>query len=182
MNKKPIIIFADIIFPIVIFALALFFQLSGNIGEHEEFGEHAFTLLFLLLIIKPISILFPKFKIVKSLMPYRREIGHLVFYLALVHGLFELYNRNFLINELYLVFGVMGLVILTVMFLTSNSWAYKALGKWWKRLHSLIYVVLILAYLHVVFITLSNFEFRYLIMGLIVLGLKVSEKIKLNKN
>jgi sulfoxide reductase heme-binding subunit YedZ len=35
---------------------------------------------------------------------------------------------------------VLGLLILSVMALTSNRWAMKWLGKHWKRLHRLVYL------------------------------------------
>ena len=35
--------------------------------------------------------------------------------------------------------GVLGLCILTLMAATSTRWAMKHMGKWWKRLHRLIY-------------------------------------------
>jgi len=36
--------------------------------------------------------------------------------------------------------GVIGLSILTPMAATSTRWAMKPMGKWWKRLHRMVYV------------------------------------------
>jgi len=35
--------------------------------------------------------------------------------------------------------GVIGLSILTLMAATSSRWAMKHMGKWWKRLHRMVY-------------------------------------------
>jgi sulfoxide reductase heme-binding subunit YedZ len=44
--------------------------------------------------------------------------------------------------------GVIGLAILTPMAATSTRWAMKRLGKWWKRLHRLVYGAGVIAILH----------------------------------
>ena len=35
--------------------------------------------------------------------------------------------------------GIMGLCILTLMAATSTRWAMKHMGRWWKRLHRMVY-------------------------------------------
>ncbi len=44
--------------------------------------------------------------------------------------------------------GVIGLAILTLMAATSTRWAMKCLGKWWKRLHRLVYIAGVIALMH----------------------------------
>jgi methionine sulfoxide reductase heme-binding subunit len=39
----------------------------------------------------------------------------------------------------YMVLGLISLLILTALAITSNRWAMAALGKGWKRLHRLVY-------------------------------------------
>jgi sulfoxide reductase heme-binding subunit YedZ len=44
--------------------------------------------------------------------------------------------------------GVIGLGILTPMAATSTRWAMKRLGKWWKRLHRLVYAAGLIVVAH----------------------------------
>jgi sulfoxide reductase heme-binding subunit YedZ len=44
--------------------------------------------------------------------------------------------------------GVIGLGILTPMAATSTRWAMKRLGKWWKRLHRMVYAVGVIVIVH----------------------------------
>jgi methionine sulfoxide reductase heme-binding subunit len=48
----------------------------------------------------------------------------------------------------FIVLGLVGLLILTVLAVTSNHWAMKRLGKGWKRLHRLVYGAGIAVVLH----------------------------------
>ena len=179
MKSKAIINFVDYVFPIIIFSLAFFFLQSGNVSEIKEFGEFAFLFLFILLIIKPLNILFPRIQFLKPLMIYRREVGHVVFYLAAAHGLFYLYIYNFIL-DLALTFGLLALSILLVMFLTSNKFSIRKLGIWWKRLHNLIYLVLVLTLIHIFLV--SDLSPKYIILTALVVILKIAERIKLNQN
>jgi len=47
-----------------------------------------------------------------------------------------------------ILFGIIAFLILTVMAVTSNNTAVRILGRNWKRLHYLIYIVLILVIIH----------------------------------
>jgi sulfoxide reductase heme-binding subunit YedZ len=44
--------------------------------------------------------------------------------------------------------GFFALVLLSFLFITSNNFSVKKLGKWWKRIHRLIYVILLLVLIH----------------------------------
>ncbi|MCL4250166.1 MAG: ferric reductase-like transmembrane domain-containing protein [Anaerolineae bacterium] len=48
----------------------------------------------------------------------------------------------------FISFGVIALLILGIMALTSNRWAQKRLGKNWKRLHRLVYAASSAVLLH----------------------------------
>lgn len=53
------------------------------------------------------------------------------------------------INEkLYLVVGIVGFAILSIVALTSFQWWMVRLGKNWKRLHKLVYIINLLVVLH----------------------------------
>lgn len=88
-------------------------------------------------------------------MLFRRQFGLTVFFLVLFH-----LSIVWLIPSLQLAgsliplatFELMGLtafLFLIPLFLTSNDWSVRHLGPWWKRIHSLIYVIAWFIFLHV---------------------------------
>lgn len=48
----------------------------------------------------------------------------------------------------YAAYGAIALTLLLPLALTSNRWAMRWLGKWWKRLHRLVYLAVPLAFFH----------------------------------
>lgn len=90
------------------------------------------------------------------LMLFRRYLGISVYLLALLHAvLVRLVSR--LTGEisasvpypLFELLGIAALNLLFVMFLTSNDLSVARLGLWWKRIHSLTYVIAWLVFGHV---------------------------------
>lgn len=58
-----------------------------------------------------------------------------------------------------MAFGFFALLITISLALTSSDWAIHTLGKNWKRLHRLVYLIIILAVIHIVLIQSSrNFD------------------------
>lgn len=94
-------------------------------------------------------------KVTRVITLFRRQLGITVFLLALTHyslvRLF-LYLSGGLTFKLPLALfetmGSLALYILFLLFLTSNNYSVKKLGKWWKRLHRLVYLALWLLVLH----------------------------------
>lgn len=91
---------------------------------------------------------------VALVMPFRRHVGILMFLMACMHYSF--------VVLLPIVFGVVAPVVtattslgllallsLLPLWLTSNDVSKKTLGKWWKRLHRLTYLALLLLFGHV---------------------------------
>lgn len=80
-------------------------------------------------------------------MLFRRQIGVTVFLLAVLHGwIVSIAPRILLGSQNFtLIFfeflGTLAVLLMLPMWLTSNNLTVKALGKWWKRIHSVIYVV-----------------------------------------
>jgi len=79
----------------------------------------------------------------------------------------------------YVVPGLAALLILIVMAATSHRWAMRWLGKWWKRLHRLVYLVGLLVMLHAIWaftmskkaLTQPNHIYEFLIYAIIVIML-----------
>ena len=82
------------------------------------------------------------------LLKYRRLIGLLSFFLAVLHGFIFFKQRNFDVFDLqtYFVYfqGVSTFIIFTLLAITSNDWSVKRLKKNWKKLQGLTYLAMFL--------------------------------------
>ena len=83
----------------------------------------------------------------------RKPAGLWAFGFAAVHGVLNVIGlgENWVqapIPDYIAALGVIGLGILTPMAATSSRWAMKRLGKWWKRLHRLIYAAGLIVVVH----------------------------------
>ncbi|WP_417503814.1 sulfite oxidase heme-binding subunit YedZ [Marinomonas gallaica] len=98
-----------------------------------------------------------KFKHFKALTRYRRFIGlsaffyailHFVIYLVLFAGLSWRWIRSDLLEKPYIYAGVLALVVLFVLAITSTKKMMKRLGRNWKRLHRFVYLAALAILLH----------------------------------
>lgn len=96
-------------------------------------------------------------KTFQLLMLFRRQLGLMVFYLVLFHlsivwflPSMKYLGTIFPLNRVQLM-GSLAFVFLIPLFLTSNRWSVQKLGVWWKRIHSLVYIIAWLMFLHVAF-------------------------------
>jgi methionine sulfoxide reductase heme-binding subunit len=90
----------------------------------------------------------------------RRTLGVAMFFAALSHYLFGVLFHVFKFNrlpepKLYFFFGLLALFLSLWLALTSNTFAKQKMGKWWKRLHSLTYLIVWLIFAHTVLIEIS---------------------------
>ncbi|PWU23874.1 hypothetical protein C5B42_01405 [Candidatus Cerribacteria bacterium 'Amazon FNV 2010 28 9'] len=97
-------------------------------------------------------------KLFPLLITYRRHFGISCFLFAFFHAYvvrllpsFVLAFQGFGFPPFFPfeLFGVAALLLLFPLFVTSNDWSTKRMGKWWKRLHSLVYVIVWLIFFHV---------------------------------
>src|SRR3990167_1934614 len=85
---------------------------------------------------------------------FRRQLGITVFLLAFAHyqlvrGILILSGQIPLFpRPLFEMLGTLSLFLLFFMFLTSNNFSVKKLGRWWKRLHRIVYLIIWLLVLH----------------------------------
>lgn len=91
----------------------------------------------------------------RYLMPYRRHIGILMFLTAFAHGwlsnlLFRVLRGTLtVVPDTYIIFGSLAMMLAFPLFLTSNNYSVRKLGRNWAKLHKLVYVVLILVLVHI---------------------------------
>lgn len=98
-----------------------------------------------------------KLKRLKALTRYQRFVGlsaffyailHLVIYLVLFAGLSWRWIRSDLLEKPYIYAGVLALVVLFVLAITSTKKMMKRLGRNWKRLHRCVYLAALAILLH----------------------------------
>lgn len=114
----------------------------------------------------------------------RRQLGlwcfayvvlHLSAYLAFILGFdwpqlgVELRKRP------YITVGVLGFLCLLVLAVTSNRYSQRRLGARWKKLHSVVYVVLVLGLLHMLWIVRADLRewAIYAAVGVLLLVLRL---------
>jgi sulfoxide reductase heme-binding subunit YedZ len=91
----------------------------------------------------------------------RKPAGLWAFGFAAVHLTYyffeyQLTMLDWPIQQLYLLLGISGFVILVAMAVTSNKWAMRQLKKNWKRLHRLVYLGGVLIAFHAILATRAS--------------------------
>ena len=112
------------------------------------------------------------------LMPFRRHFGILMFLAALLHSgltttLLAMVTGQIPVLMQPHLMGVIALLILLPLWLTSNDTSQQKLGKGWKMLHRLTYLALLFIFLHV-----SAMRTSWMILTGSVLLLEVASWIK----
>lgn len=136
-------------------------------------GEWAIYFLFASLAVTPLRRLFHW----QWLQPHRRMLGlfalfyalsHLFAYLAFILG----FDFSRLIAELvkrpYIAVGFPAVLILIALGVTSTRSMMRRLGKNWMKLHRLVYLAVLLAWIHVLLQVRASYQ-DAVIYGLIVL-------------
>ena len=143
--------------------LTLAAGLTDNLGPEpineleEELGEFALKLLILGLAVSPL-LHFTRINLVR----FRRVIGVMAFAYVMAHFLvwflLDLQSLSHIWTEIakrpYVTVGMAGFIAMIPLALTSNDLSVRRLGRFWRVLHRLTYLVAILAGLH--FIMLSK--------------------------
>lgn len=137
---------------------AFYLGLYGGLGadpvrEFEHLlGTWALRFLCAGLVITPIRDLLSV-----NLIAYRRALGLIAFYYVLAHfAVYLTLDRGLILSSIlgdilkrpYIMLGMVGLLILIPLALTSNRWSIRRLGSRWNELHKLAYPLLLAALLH----------------------------------
>ncbi len=165
--------------------LLIFDFVTGNLSANpiqdleQRTGRHAITLLVLSLLCTPINTIFKWSEPLKR----RRALGlytfmyatiHVIIFADLDYGLAWSRLIQELIQKPRLIVGVIAFLILIPLAITSFDIWKKRLGKNWKRLHQLVYLVGPLAFLHYVWskkgdiLSLQGEVAKPLIYGLVI--------------
>jgi sulfoxide reductase heme-binding subunit YedZ len=119
----------------------------------QRTGRHAITLLVLSLACTPLNNLFGWRELIKR----RRALGlyaflyatiHVIIFIDLDYGLAWSLILQTILEKPYIVVGMIAFLMLIPLAFTSFDIWKKRLGKNWKRLHQLVYLIAPLAALH----------------------------------
>jgi len=119
----------------------------------QRTGRHALTLLVLSLACTPLNNLFGWRELIKR----RRALGlyaflyatlHVIIFVDLDYGLAWSLILQTIVQKPYIVVGMLSFLMLMPLAFTSFDIWKKRLGKNWKRLHQMVYLIAPLAALH----------------------------------
>ncbi|MEJ2142126.1 MAG: sulfoxide reductase heme-binding subunit YedZ [Gammaproteobacteria bacterium] len=138
-------------------------QLGANPFEELTRRSGEWTLRFLLIVLA----ITPLRKITKQnwLMAYRRMLGLYTFFYASFHLLTYLWFDQFfdwheiyidIVKRPFITVGMLAFVLLVPLAVTSTNKWMKRLGRRWKRLHQLVYLIGILAILHFIWLVKAD--------------------------
>ncbi|TCL00026.1 sulfoxide reductase heme-binding subunit YedZ [Shimia isoporae] len=159
-------------------AWLLYSGLTGGLGvdpvkamEHA-LGKVGLQLIVLGLIVTPLRSLSGV-----SLLPLRRVIGVVAFSYILLHFAVWLVLDVQILSQIwadilkrpYVTVGMVGLVLLLPLALTSNNWSVRKLGPRWRKLHKLTYPAALFGVAHYLMQS-RGFQYEPLIyVGVVVL-------------
>jgi sulfoxide reductase heme-binding subunit YedZ len=129
-------------------------RLSANPVQSFEhiLGEWTLRFLIATLLVTPIRDLTRV-----NLVRFRRALGLMTFYYALMHVLvYAILDRALVFPEIvadiikrpYIMVGMAAFVGLIALAVTSNTWSIRKMGRNWGRLHLLVYPAAILGVTH----------------------------------
>ena len=116
-------------------------------------GTTSLVLLVLSLAATPLNILFGW----KQLLPLRKPLGlyafmyvslHLLTFVWLDYGFVWSFLVDGILEQRFVLVGFAAFLMLVPLAATSNRWSQRKLGKNWKQLHKLVYVIIVLALIH----------------------------------
>ncbi|SHN07802.1 protein-methionine-sulfoxide reductase heme-binding subunit MsrQ [Phytopseudomonas punonensis] len=146
----------------------------------ERLGLGALILLLITLSMTPLQ----KLSGWSGWMAVRRQLGlwcfayatlHLVAYAVFILGLDWSQLAVELRKRPYIIVGAIALFGLLLLAVTSNRYSQRRLGKSWKKLHRLIYLILPLGLLHMLWIVRADLEewTIYAVVGVVLLLLRI---------
>ncbi|GAB4439020.1 MAG: hypothetical protein Kow0031_20940 [Anaerolineae bacterium] len=110
-------------------------------------GESAIRWLVLSLSATPLYILFGW----RRLLTIKKAAGLYAFLFAVLHSLFFVADKGLLavFDEFNFILGLLSVLVMLPLALTSTNWSMKQMGRGWKLLHKGAYAAGVLAVLHV---------------------------------
>lgn len=139
----------------------LYLAQTGGLGREpikaleHELGEIALKLLILGLAITPLrrflGLNFLKFRRMLGLLTFIYVSLHLLVWLVLDVGIISQIWSD-IIKRPYITIGMGAFVLMLPLALTSNNLSVRRMGRTWRQLHKLVYVIAILGAVHFIMV------------------------------
>jgi len=152
---------------------------NGSLGVNpidilmDNLGEMSLRLLILVLIISSLS----ELVFLRSLINLRRLIGLVAFYYLFLHlacyvFLDYFFNFSFILKDIikrpFITFGFLGFVLLfPLVFTSTNNMIKKLTFRVWKKIHYLIYIVILLGVFHFYLLTKADKTEPLIYLGIV---------------
>lgn len=161
---------------------AFFGDLGANPVETvtHQTGDWTLRLLLVTLAITPLRNLtgmsaFIRFRRMSGLFVYFYAVCHFSIWFIADHSLDVTSMLEDIIERPYITLGFLAFLLLTPLALTSNRWSIRKLGKRWKTLHRLVYLIIILAVAHFLWLVKADYlePVIYALIGTVLLLARV---------
>lgn len=155
--------------------------INGNLGANpidtlmDNLGEMSLRLLIFVLIVSSLS----ELVFFRSLINLRRLIGLIAFYYLFLHltcyvFLDHFFNFSFILKDIikrpFITFGFLGFVLLfPLVFTSTNNMIKKLTFRIWKKIHYLIYVVILLGIFHFYLLTKADKTEPLIYLGIVLI-------------
>ena len=137
-------------------------------------GTTALVLLVMSLAVTPVNIIFGW----KQVIPLRRPLGLYAFFYVCLHLLTFVwldyaFDLAFLIDGIleqrYVLVGFAAFLLLVPLAITSTKGWQRRLGKRWKKLHKLSYLIIVLALIHFIWLVKNVYIEPGIYVGIVAL-------------
>jgi DMSO/TMAO reductase YedYZ heme-binding membrane subunit len=131
--------------------------------SQKDFANIGWIVLICVMSVRPVSQIFPDFGVFRALYMLRREFGifaglmifsHFIGYLLLAHvSIFSIFTKSVYWNvNGYFFWGIVGLLFMIPVFITSNKTAMLFLKKYWRYIQKLAYLFLLFGGIHIILV------------------------------
>ena len=168
---------------LVPFSLLLWAALNDGLGANpvekltHETGEWTLRLLLVTLCLSPLR----QWTGQPSIIRFRRMLGLYTFFYGCCHfSIWFIADHSLdpgdmiedIVKRPFITLGFSALLLMLPLAITSNQAMIRRLGKNWKTLHQLVYLVILLAVLHFVWLTKADYlePTIYAIIAMILLA------------
>jgi len=141
---------------------------QGDLGANpvevitHQTGDWALRLLLLTLALTPLRIWFGwgwtiRLRRMAGLFVYFYASCHFLIWFLADHSLDLVSMWADVLERPYISVGFSAFIVLTPLALTSNQWSMRRLGRRWKRLHQSVYLILVLAIVHFLWLVKADY-------------------------
>ena len=168
---------------------AVFGDLGANPVETvtHQTGDWTLRLLLLTLALTPLKKAtgipdFIRFRRMAGLFVYFYASCHFLIWFLADHGLDIVSMLDDVVERPYVTLGFIAYVLLTPLAITSNRWSIRKLGRKWKQLHRLVYVIILLAVAHYLWLVKADY-LEPMIYAVIAVALLLArlDRVKLHR-